>query len=49
MERFGLDDDDAFAYLARCSQTQNRKLYDIAVELVEFRGIQTAPLSSEIA
>ena len=49
MERFGLDDDDAFAYLVRCSNEQNRKLYDIAVELVEYRETQEAPPFSETA
>jgi AmiR/NasT family two-component response regulator len=39
MERFDLDDDDAFNYLARCSQEQNRKLYDIAIEFVRFREL----------
>jgi AmiR/NasT family two-component response regulator len=48
MERFDLSDDDASAYRCRCSQTQNRKLYDIAAEMVETRetpgdrGAQTA-------
>ena len=31
--------DEAFDYLARCSQEQNRKLYDIAVELVRLREL----------
>jgi hypothetical protein len=39
MERLALRDDQAFAYLARCSQQQNRKLYDVAAELVETREL----------
>jgi hypothetical protein len=49
MERFDLDDDVAFASLVRCSNEQNRKLYDIAGELVEYREIQEASQSSETA
>ena len=49
MERFDLDDDGAFAYLARCSNDQNRKLYDIATELVQYRDLQEAPQASETA
>jgi AmiR/NasT family two-component response regulator len=49
MERFELDDDEAFAYLARCSNEQNRKLYDVAVELVDTRAIKQVPQSSETA
>lgn len=43
-ERFTLSDDDAFEFLRRCSSTQERKLYDVAVELVETRrtpGVST--------
>lgn len=32
MERFNFDHAEAFDYLRRCSQAQNRKLYDICVE-----------------
>jgi AmiR/NasT family two-component response regulator len=39
MERFDMSDDEAFAYLTRCSSHQNRKLYDIAVEFVETREL----------
>jgi AmiR/NasT family two-component response regulator len=42
MERFDLDDDEAFDYLARCSQEQNRKLYDLATELVRLRELPQA-------
>jgi GAF domain-containing protein len=35
MERFDLDADDAFAYLARISQRSNLKLRDIAAHLVK--------------
>ena len=34
MERYRLDNAHAFAYLARLSQAENRKLRDIAAELV---------------
>jgi hypothetical protein len=34
MERYGLDNAAAFAYLRRLSQAENRKLRDIAAELV---------------
>jgi AmiR/NasT family two-component response regulator len=37
MERLELDQERAFAYLCTCSQAQNRKVYDLAVELVETR------------
>jgi AmiR/NasT family two-component response regulator len=42
MERFGFDQDEAFAHLRRHSQEQNRKLYDIAVELTETRQLPEA-------
>ena len=35
MERLHLNDDQAFAYLSRCCQAQNRKLYELALEVVE--------------
>ena len=37
MERLDLDHEEAFAYLRSCSQAQNRKLYELAIELVETR------------
>lgn len=37
MERLELDNERAFAYLRTCSQAQNRKLYDLAVEIAETR------------
>ena len=37
MERLELDQERAFAYLCTCSQAQNRKVYDLAVEMVETR------------
>jgi hypothetical protein len=39
MERFDLDDEEAFTYLARCSNEQNRKLYDIAADFVRLREL----------
>ena len=42
MERFGIDEAQAFAFLSRCSSHQNRKLYDIAVEFVETRELPRA-------
>lgn len=39
MERLELDNERAFAYLRTCSQAQNRKLYDLAVEIVETREL----------
>ena len=49
MERFDLGSDEAFDYLARCSQEQNRKLYDLAVELVQTRDVPQAERSEESA
>jgi len=37
MERLQFDHERAFTYLRTCSQAQNRKLYDLAVEMVETR------------
>lgn len=34
MERYGLDDDQAFEFLRRTSQEENRKLRDLAADLV---------------
>jgi GAF domain-containing protein len=39
MERYDLSSDTAFAVLRRYSQEQNRKLHDVARELVETRGL----------
>jgi AmiR/NasT family two-component response regulator len=49
MERFGLDHDGAFARLRRCSQDENRKLYDIAVELTSTRQLPEATRRSRSA
>jgi len=38
MERFGVDQDAAFAMVRRMSQVENRKLYDVAAELVATRA-----------
>ena len=43
MERLGLDQERAFAYLCTCSQAQNRKVYHLAVELVETRETPGSP------
>ena len=39
MERFGVDRDAAFAMLRRISQHENRKLHEIADELVTTREL----------
>jgi AmiR/NasT family two-component response regulator len=39
MERLGIDADQAFAYLRRMSQTENRKLVSICCEIVETRQL----------
>jgi AmiR/NasT family two-component response regulator len=39
MERLGIDADQAFAYLRRISQTENRKLIMICSEIVETRRL----------
>jgi ANTAR domain/GAF domain len=39
MERLGVDADQAFAYLRRISQTQNRKLFTVCNEIVETRQL----------
>jgi AmiR/NasT family two-component response regulator len=46
MERFEFDHDQAFDYLRRCSQAQNRKLYDICAEFTTSRQLpQMSPTS----
>jgi AmiR/NasT family two-component response regulator len=42
MERFDLDSDRAFEVLKRYSQDHNRKLRDVAVELIETRKLPGA-------
>ena len=39
MERFNLDSDHAFQVLKRFSQSSNRKLHDVAAELVDTREL----------
>ena len=39
MERLHLDDEQAFSYLSRCSQVHNRKLYELALEVVQTREL----------
>jgi AmiR/NasT family two-component response regulator len=39
MERLGINADQAFAYLRRISQTENRKLIMICREIVETRRL----------
>lgn len=46
MERYQLDDQQAFALLQRLSQTSNRKLREIAAELVTTRGHSMAGLTT---
>ena len=43
MERLHLEEDEAFNYLRRCSQAQNKKLYDLAVQVVATRELPDAP------
>jgi hypothetical protein len=40
MERFGLSAEDAWGVLVKLSQNSNRKVYEIARELVETREIE---------
>jgi AmiR/NasT family two-component response regulator len=49
MERFDFDDDEAFDYLRRCSQAQNRKLYDICSEFVVTRELPQMSPTSQLA
>ena len=46
IERFDISDDRAMHVLRRLSSDQNRKLYDIAVELVATRSIPSDPDAS---
>ena len=50
MERYGLDDDRAFAVLARYSQHTNTKLRTVALRLIETRTLPglTAPDAQDI-
>lgn len=52
MERLDLEQEAAFAYLSRCSQEHNVKLYDLALRLVETRnlpsGIPAGPAQQPI-
>jgi hypothetical protein len=43
MERYGLTDDQAFAVLRRYSQDQQRKLRDVASDLLETRRLPARP------
>jgi GAF domain-containing protein len=43
MERLGLDSEQAFAYLRRTSQDLNRKLAQVAADIVETRQLPTGP------
>ena len=43
MERLGIDADQAFAYLRRISQTQHRKLFAVAEDLVATRRLPDHP------
>jgi GAF domain-containing protein len=43
MERFQLDHQAAFAYLARMSSTTNQKLRDVALQLVNEANTRTSP------
>ena len=46
--RHGLDDDEAFDRLRHHSQTENRKLRDVAIEIVD-RARRGAPVNQDIA
>jgi GAF domain-containing protein len=43
MERLGIDADQAFAYLRRVSQAQNRKLVQVAADIVRTRQLPDLP------
>jgi len=45
MARYGLDDDKAMSVLRRLSSHQNRKLYDVAVDVVREMRVPTEDLS----
>ena len=47
IERFGLDHHQAFQLLTRCSQRNNRKLYDTAVEFLITRELPSAEFEPE--
>jgi GAF domain-containing protein len=47
MERFQVDDDTAFGLLRRLSQEQNRKLYDLATQLVQVGQLPTTKDASQ--
>jgi AmiR/NasT family two-component response regulator len=49
MERFAFDHDEAFDYLRRCSQGQNRKLYDICVDFTDSRLLPQTDVGSRTA
>ena len=46
MERFAVDSEAAFALLRRLSQNSNRKVADIAAELVRTRELPHDPISN---
>lgn len=49
MERFDFDHEAAFDYLRRCSQGQNRKLYDICAEFAASRLLPQLGANSQSA
>jgi AmiR/NasT family two-component response regulator len=49
MERFEFEHEAAFDYLRRCSQGQNRKLYDICVDFVADRVLPVPGAVSQSA
>lgn len=48
MERYALDEDNAFQYLARVSQHSNHKLRDVAAELVQQANERNRPAHGEL-